>query len=266
LIGQLGDGNRTDATLRPLNIPRDFSWSEAQKTLYISDTGSGLILSVDNQGFRNVYAGIELSKQNSVDYFTAKTSLITPIRIAVDHRGVVYFTNTSNGAYFVNQIFNPTYPIRRVVGASNTGMDMNFYLKPYYSDGTKIPMYSDMMDIVSYEDYLYFSGSPYMGYPPSSFIGRLHTIDLSVTIIAGGYTWYLNNIWKPKVKVVSVDFNNGIAVLDYYGKEITIKGDAVYWLNADWGVRLGNIRTDSQQFKYDRLELLKKGMVVEYLQ
>ena len=187
LIGQLGDGNRTDATLRPLNIPRDFSWSEAQKTLYISDTGSGLILSVDNQGFRNVFAGIELSKQNSVDYFTAKTSLITPIRIAVDHRGVVYFTNTSNGAYFVNQISNPTYPIRRVVGASNTGMDMNFYLKPYYSDGTKIPMYSGMMDIVSYEDYLYFSGSPYMGYPPSSFIGRLHTIDLSVTIIAGGF-------------------------------------------------------------------------------
>jgi len=88
----------------------------------------------------------------------------------------------------------------------------------------------------------------------------------AITIIAGGYTWYLNNIWKPKVKVVSVDLNNGIAVLDYYGKEITIKGDAVYWLNADWGVRFGNIRTDSQQFKYDRLELLKKGMVVEYLQ
>ena len=87
----------------------------------------------------------------------------------------------------------------------------------------------------------------------------------AITVIAGGYTWYINNIWKPKVEVVSVDFGNGKATFKYRGKEISIEGDAMYWLNGDWAVRLGNIRKDNQQTYYDRIELLKKGYVVEYL-
>ena len=87
----------------------------------------------------------------------------------------------------------------------------------------------------------------------------------AITVIAGGWAFYLNNLWKPKVEVLSVDFTNGVAVMKYDGKEIKLVGDAVYWLNADWGLRLGSIRKDTQETVYDRIELLKKGMVVEYL-
>lgn len=86
----------------------------------------------------------------------------------------------------------------------------------------------------------------------------------AVTIIASGYSWYLNTLWKPKVEIEFVDFNNGTAKLKYDGKEIDLEGDAVYWLNADWGVRFGSIRKGNSNV-YDRIELLKKGMVVEYI-
>jgi hypothetical protein len=87
----------------------------------------------------------------------------------------------------------------------------------------------------------------------------------AVTVIAGGYTWYLNNFWKPKITVVSTDFNNGTAEFTYKGENYHIDGDAVYWLNGDWGIRLGQVIKDNTYY-YDRIELLKKGMVVEYLQ
>lgn len=87
----------------------------------------------------------------------------------------------------------------------------------------------------------------------------------AITIIAGGYTWYINNVWRPKVEVTSVDFDAGKATFIYRGKEINIEGDAMYWLNGDWAVRLGNIREKDQKTYYDRIELLKKGYVVEYL-
>ena len=86
----------------------------------------------------------------------------------------------------------------------------------------------------------------------------------AITVIAGGYTWYLNNIWKPKVEVLSVDFAKGIAKIKYKNEVIDLEGDAIYWLNADWGIRLGSIHSDEQSY-YNRIELLKKGMVVEYL-
>jgi hypothetical protein len=87
----------------------------------------------------------------------------------------------------------------------------------------------------------------------------------AITIIAGGYSWYLNNVWKPTVKVTSVDFTKGVAEIEYRGHKIDLEGDAVYWLNGDWGIKFGSIRDTSGNVYYDRIELLKKGMVVEYL-
>jgi len=93
---------------------------------------------------------------------------------------------------------------------------------------------------------------------------KLAGIVGAVTILAGGYSWYLNTLWKPKVEIEFVDFNNGVAKLKYAGKEIDLEGDAVYWLNADWGIKFGSIRKGNESV-YDRIELLKKGMVVEYI-
>lgn len=80
----------------------------------------------------------------------------------------------------------------------------------------------------------------------------------AVTVIAGGYTFYLNNIWKPKVKVLSIDFDNGNAVVLVRNKELRIYGDSIFEIGADWGIRMGKSKD-----KFDSIQLTKKGMVVE---
>lgn len=83
----------------------------------------------------------------------------------------------------------------------------------------------------------------------------------AITVIAGGYSFFLNNIWKPKVSVVSVDFTKGIAKVRVGGsKIIDIYGDAVFSIGGDWGIQLGKTNN-----VYDSIDLIKKGMVVEYL-
>lgn len=86
----------------------------------------------------------------------------------------------------------------------------------------------------------------------------------AVTVIGGAYTYYLNNIWKPKVEVDSIDFRNGLANVRVGNTEYTIYGDATFLINnfGDWGIRFGTSKNTSG---YDRLELTKKNMVVEYL-
>lgn len=90
-----------------------------------------------------------------------------------------------------------------------------------------------------------------------------------ITAIAGGYSFYLNNFWKPKVEVLSVDFPQGIAKVkigNVGNKVIDIYGDAAFSVsnNADWAIKFGTSYVDNKPI-YDRLELVKKMVVVEYL-
>lgn len=82
--------------------------------------------------------------------------------------------------------------------------------------------------------------------------------------IAGGYTWYLNYIWKPKVIVNSVDYDKGTASINLNGNEVTVLGDNAFSAGGNWAVRLGSNRVDGK-LVYDRLELTKFGNVVEYI-
>jgi len=98
----------------------------------------------------------------------------------------------------------------------------------------------------------------------NDIIIKIAAVVGAITIIAGGYTWYLNNIWKPNIELISVDFENGTAQLKHGSDIIELTGDATYWINADWGLRIGSI-IDDGKLRYNRIDLLKKGMVVEYL-
>lgn len=82
----------------------------------------------------------------------------------------------------------------------------------------------------------------------------------AITVIAGGYNFYLSNFWKPSVEVLSVDFEKGIASLMVGDKKIEIYGDAVFQVGGDWGIKFGQTNG-----RYDSLQLTKKGMVVQYL-
>jgi hypothetical protein len=85
-----------------------------------------------------------------------------------------------------------------------------------------------------------------------------------LTAIAGGYAYYLNNIWVPKVEVVSVDFDNAKAEVLVGKRRIFIYGDATFSVTkiGDWGIRFGSSKGIN---KYDRLELVKRLLVVQYI-
>ena len=87
----------------------------------------------------------------------------------------------------------------------------------------------------------------------------------AITVLAGGYTFYLNYVWKPSIIVQEVDFTNGIARLKFGNKIIDLEGDATFLLGADWGVRFGSVYNNGI-LEYTRIELVRKDMVYEYLQ
>ena len=92
-------------------------------------------------------------------------------------------------------------------------------------------------------------------------------IAIAITGIAGIWSWYLNNLWRPKVIVQQVDFKNGNAKIKVGTKEYEIYGNANFSISkfGDWGVRFGTSEIEGNMV-YDRLELTKNYLVVEYLQ
>ena len=56
----------------------------------------------------------------------------------------------------------------------------------------------------------------------------------------------------------------GTATITYNKTTILIEGDATYSLNGQWGVKFGSKYFDGK-LVYDRLELVRQGMVYEYL-
>jgi hypothetical protein len=86
-------------------------------------------------------------------------------------------------------------------------------------------------------------------------------ISAAVVAITNVYAFYRNNIWQPKVEVKSVDFKKGVAELIINGKPITIKGDSSYLIRGVWGVKFGYTFKGNGQRVYDRIEILKNGLV-----
>lgn len=86
----------------------------------------------------------------------------------------------------------------------------------------------------------------------------------AITVLAGGYTFYLNYVWKPKIEVLEVDFKTATAKLKFGRKILELEGDALFLLGGDWGIKFGSTRKEGALI-YDRIELIRKGMVYEYL-
>ena len=100
-----------------------------------------------------------------------------------------------------------------------------------------------------------------------SHVKLLSTIAIIITsglAIAGGYSFYKSNIWKPKVLIKSVDFDNGEAQLIINGRNIALRGNSVLNAGAVWGVRFGTNGQDQTNF-YESIELIKNNMLYEIL-
>jgi hypothetical protein len=93
---------------------------------------------------------------------------------------------------------------------------------------------------------------------------RIAGIVGAITVIGGGYGFYVNNFYKPNVIITLVDFQKGYAEFTFRRKKIILEGDATYLLDGDWGVRFGTKMLNDKTV-YTSLELTKKGMVYEYI-
>jgi hypothetical protein len=97
-------------------------------------------------------------------------------------------------------------------------------------------------------------------------------VIIAITGVAGGYSWYLNHFWRPKVVVEQVDFKNAtakVSVKTIFGsKPFDIYGNANFSISqfGDWGVRFGTSNLEGADNVYNRLELTKNSLVVEYLE
>lgn len=84
----------------------------------------------------------------------------------------------------------------------------------------------------------------------------------ALTVIGGGYSYYMNNFYVPTIKIISIDFVKGIAKVQHKSKVIDIYGDAIFNISnsSNWGVKFG-----LNKGNYESLQLVKNGMVVQYL-
>jgi len=97
------------------------------------------------------------------------------------------------------------------------------------------------------------------------FLLKAASIGAAVLGVVAVYSFYKNNIWSPKVEIVDVDYKKGIANLNVNGKPFVLKGDSSYLIGFDWGVKFGFDITSEGKRVYDRIELLKRGMVHKVL-
>ena len=92
---------------------------------------------------------------------------------------------------------------------------------------------------------------------------KIAGISTATLGLIGAYNFYKNNIWKPHVIVSSVGYSKGEAEVIIDGKKAKLKGDSVYLISNDWGIKLGYTFSMNNSRKYDRIEILKRGMVTK---
>ena len=99
----------------------------------------------------------------------------------------------------------------------------------------------------------------------SKLVLKVVAVATVITALAGAYYFFVNNVWKPKVKVLAVDFDNGFATIEMpFGRKVDIYGDSQFLISGEWGVRFGTINKGGK-ITYENLQLLKHGLVDEYL-
>lgn len=100
------------------------------------------------------------------------------------------------------------------------------------------------------------------------YVRILSTAAIIVTsfiAIAGGYAFYMSNIWKPTVNVLEIDFDNAVCHLMINGKEKTLYGNSTLAAGGEWGVRFGTTGA-AMDAGYNTIELVKNELVYQIYQ
>lgn len=86
----------------------------------------------------------------------------------------------------------------------------------------------------------------------------------AIVVLINAANLYINNYYVPKVFIVKSEYDKGKATVKYRKTTITMVGEGIYSIMGTWGVKIGSTTIDGVS-KYDRVELLKNGMVYDYL-
>ena len=95
----------------------------------------------------------------------------------------------------------------------------------------------------------------------NSFFLKLAAFSTTALAIFGAYSFYKNNVWHPRIEIISIDYANGVANLKINGKEFVLRGDSTYIISYDWGIRFGYTFLANGVRMYDRIEVTKRNMV-----
>lgn len=94
---------------------------------------------------------------------------------------------------------------------------------------------------------------------------KIAAISTGIVAVFGLYSFYKNNVWFPTIKVDSVDYEKGVANLTIDGKPFVLRGDSAYLIAYDWGIKFGSSYDAKGNRYFDRIEILKRGLVHKIL-
>lgn len=97
------------------------------------------------------------------------------------------------------------------------------------------------------------------------FIGGVITFFGVIAAVGAAWLFYKDNFWKPVVKIISIDLNNGSAIVNIDGVQTTLYNTSAVHAGGDWGVRLGGEIQPNGFVYYDRIELIKNSLVYDTL-
>ena len=87
------------------------------------------------------------------------------------------------------------------------------------------------------------------------------SIAVAVTAIVNAWDIYKHYVFKPKVKIIEVDYKNGRAIIEVNGKRHKLLYGSPFYVGDYWSVQMKTQEND----KINRIELLKQGNVKQYL-
>lgn len=91
---------------------------------------------------------------------------------------------------------------------------------------------------------------------------KIAGISTAALGVFAAYSFYKNNVWQPKIEILKVDYDKGVADLVINDKPFILVGDSVYLIGFDWGIRFGSsLKSGSGKRYFDRIEILKRNMV-----
>jgi hypothetical protein len=99
----------------------------------------------------------------------------------------------------------------------------------------------------------------------NSILLRVASFSVAVIAVVNVWAFYKNNIWKPKIILLDVDYDNGVSNLKIGGRDFLLRGSSEFLISYDWGIKFGQTYAKNGDSVYDRIELTKHGLVYEIL-